>query len=808
MSDSSVTSNQNQTFNDSALKDTQLGQGDNVQQQKVGGDVVGDVFSAKKIKIGQKNKIINNYFSKGDKSFKINKFSVNEEIPLSAEWLDNSEHTFIYPPEPLEDLKSCLRQYRILLLTGEPESGKNFTAISLAYHMMKETPKVHEIKWCDLFLREIDINPMNMVKNKKDLNGKIVIFKDVFSPKKQGLMDFFRSCSREQIGYIYNTLKDRDSFLLFTADIGTFDQYPLSNLAIKREICPLDQDLLQKGFDLKLHHFCSLSSKRDFTKAFHLLQDKRQEIIDKLGRMSKIAHFIENYLDKILCDEKSIAEALEEAFDIKKRLEHLFLKELGASKKEFEAWTFALCLSMFNGISYADFHEIHREITTLLLKRLDPFKTVKDFTFTTTDDDFIDTCGANIIKDTITHSYRIEFRNHEDQKVLMDILMRNNRKILLEIIPFLEKYVETHFRRKQRRSAAINIGRIGVLDTESIIFRIIDKWSILDPQDDFNSENVGYMYEGIITSEDKDYKKYCLSKLNLMAFSDDIDDQWTAIAAYKHIGLHDLIFAMEELRKIQEEAIERMNAEQSKNLLDFIYSQDDESNLQDVLRKMDQIYNETVYLISYVRYSIVALSGSVISESIYIDPIDVLHELTKWIHKGNQNSRTNVAMFFLGPGGILAELENIEVVYSDEDERDKKEKLRTNLLLSAMTESEESIKKIADFLNDLYKKCFPEFRLEIHKEFKKMLFEHMEKWAVESLCNGKVNDALKNLLVQLYQIGDEELKDSLWDSLNRWRVPKEDDKKKGKDKNEDGEKEKEAKLNVVVNEVKDRIIKA
>lgn len=802
MSDSAAANSQKQTFTDTSLKDSQVGQGSNVQQQKVGGDVSGDVISAKKIKIGQK---ITNYISKGDKSFKISKFSVDDTISLPAEIFHTVEHTFIYPMDHLEDLTSCLNRYRMLFLIGEPESGKNFTAISLAYRLMKDTRKDYEIKWCDFFLKEIEIDPLNLIKAPKDLKGKIIIFKDVFSKKNQGLMDFFRSCSREQTGYIYNTLKDWDILLLFTADTGTFDQYLLSNLAIKREICPQDQDLLKKGIDMKLQHLCSLSSKRDFNTASQLLEIKKQEMINKLGRMSRIALFIDNYLDRILFDGKCIDEALEEALDIKKRLEHLFLKELGANKTEFEAWTFVLCLSMFNGISYTDFHEIHREITTLLLKRLDPFRTFKEFTFTATDDNFLDKCGAHIIKDTSTHSYRIEFRNPEDQKVLMDILMRNNRKILLEIIPFLEKYVETHFRPKQRRPAAIILGRIGVLDPQSIIFRIIDKWT--EMQDDSYWENVGLMYEGIITSEDNDYKKYCLNKLNSMAFSEDIDDQWTAIAAYKHIGLHDLELAMEELRKIQEKTIERMNAEQNKNLLDFIYAQDDESNLQDVLEKMDQIYKETAYLISYVRYTVVALSGSVISEPIPINPIEVLHELTKWMHKGNQYSRANVAVFFLGADGILSELENIGVVYSDEVERDKKEKLQTNLLLYAMTGNEESIKKLAEFIIDLYKKCFPEFRLEIHKGFKRMLFEHMEKWAVESLYNGKVSDALKNLIIQLYQIGDEELKDSLWDSLNRWKVPKEIEKKKGKDKKEEIEKEKEEKLNNFIDEIKKRIIK-
>jgi len=158
-------------------------------------------------------------------------------------------------------------------------------------------------------------------------------------------------------------------------------------------------------------------------------------------------------------------------------------------------------------------------------------------------------------------------------------------------------------------------------------------------------------------------------------------------------------------------------------------------------------------------------------------------------------------MLFFGPGGVLSELENIEVVNSDDDESDKKVKTRTNLLLYSMTDSEEAIKKLADFFLDLYKKCFPQFRLEINREFKKMLFDHMEKWTIESLYNKKTNEALMNLLVYLYQKGDEELKDTIWDSLNRWKVPQK------KDERENKINEKEKMLDAFVTVIKNNIIK-
>jgi hypothetical protein len=93
----------------------------------------------------------------------------------------------------------------------------------------------------------------------------------------------------------------------------------------------------------------------------------------------------------------------------------------------------------------------------------------------------------------------------------------------------------------------------------------------------------------------------------------------------------------------------------------------------------------------------------------------------------------------------------------------------------------------------LYNKCFPEFGVEVNKVLKKQLFHHLEKWTLDNLSSSRIINAIEELIVQLYNSGDEGLKDTLWDNINRWKAP-------GKK-----EKEKEKELEAFIDKVSKRI---
>ncbi|MGE5342182.1 MAG: hypothetical protein ACM3SY_11965 [Candidatus Omnitrophota bacterium] len=713
------------------------------------------------------NNIINNYQS--GKSYEISYFSIEtDSFPLLKEDIDAVEHLVVYPEDSLKEWVSFLKERRVFFLTGPADSGKFLITKNLCFRLMEYMQKEYAVHCVNPLSKKSNISLTRLI-SKKSLKEKIVIFKDVSAKKDQSLMDFLDSCASEQIVPV---LKELDAFLLFTADTGTFDEYRFMNLKItQRIIFPLDAHLLDKGFDIKLRHFCSLSPERDLEKTAQFFANIKTETIHKLGTMSNVSRFIDQFLDNVLDGKKPLAEAIEEVIDIRRHLQHWFLKELGMNAKEFETWTFAFCLTMFNGINYIDFYEIHREITRLLLRVLDPFKTLNNFVFSLSESELLEKCKAEIVKyrekewEWEPYTERIQFIDPRYQKELLKIIFNNNRKILLPIIPFLKKYIESHGD-EQRRHPAISLARIGILAPKSITASIITEWTNIQ---DNGWENVGFFYEGVLNSEDKDYKKYCMDILKEMAFSGNIDKKWTAITAYKQIGLHDLEFAMNELRKIQEDAIDRFLKKREENVEKFIYSEIYDLDESNIVGNLQRIYNEIDDILTYIQYSIVALSASSIFEPISLDPIDILYELRKWSYKGNKNTRASIAVIFMGSFGILESLEKIKMVSPNEDEDEQNEKLRSNLLLYSLSGGEEPVKKMADFLRELYNKCFQAFEIKIRIELKKKFFEHIQDWAIASLSDPKVSNGVKKLIVRLYHLGDDEFKNTLWDSINEWQ---------------------------------------
>jgi hypothetical protein len=125
----------------------------------------------------------------------------------------------------------------------------------------------------------------------------------------------------------------------------------------------------------------------------------------------------------------------------------------------------------------------------------------------------------------------------------------------------------------------------------------------------------------------------------------------------------------------------------------------------------------------------------------------------------------------MGEDGILKELAGWVAIIKEEDDEGNKSEIRTNLLLLHLSRGDAQVKRMASFLIDLYDKCFPEFPVDLTKALKKELFLYLERWIKENLSYRFILNGISDLIVHLYRSGNEELKDTLWDNINRWKAP-------------------------------------
>ncbi|MCP4157001.1 MAG: hypothetical protein GY757_55325, partial [bacterium] len=516
------------------------------------------------------NNEIKQIFYGNEKRIRVKGFSLADSFPIGRERVHELHHTFVYPKAGLKRMTETLEKWRLLLITGDPHSGKYETAQYLSMQLESPGERQPDIRYIHPMSREVEIDMIQLIRETPELKNKILVFKNSFAKNNPGMVEFFNTCSKTTLEFFAQRLKESGAYIIFTAGDGTYKpfEYSISKLPFKVNISTLDDDLLEKGLEKKLKRFCHLKPQIDLEKGLQLLEREKEKIIRQLKKMPRIAVFIEEYLEKVLNNEKNIADALGEVNDTGRRLQHWFLKELTRDKGDFEVWTFALCLALFNYSRYVDFFNIHREVTRQLLQHFDPFETYEQFAYTLSESELLRRCHAQISKDILTYSDTVEFVDERYAGKLLDILLRSNRNVLLFIVPMLREYVETHHRPSQRRFAAVSLGRIGVIDPESITLPVIDNWARKDEK--IQRVNVGYLFEGVIASGDPVYMSICLQNLKHMALSMNIEQQWTAIAAYKQIGFHRLDIAMEELQYIQKEIVERMFKKQT--VLDFIYS--------------------------------------------------------------------------------------------------------------------------------------------------------------------------------------------------------------------------------------------
>lgn len=718
---------------------------------------------------------------------KTKNFTVNDARTFKDEDMDFSQHLFVYPEEQWRDLRRCLLDYRILLLSGPPESGKFFAAKNLAIDLFKENRHTAEkIYWVNPAAADYNIVLGQLIYNDSQLKNKIIIFNKIFSHENNTSPQFFRAMNPEETADVGRRLRQLDAFILFTADSDTVDNKFFPTFAFRRPIAILGNELLKKGLERKLAHFCNMLSGRDYDCAIKLLEEKQKEIISRAKTMSKISLFIDKEMDKILAG-KTVEISIREFFgDPAENINKWFFNNSETDKYRLETSTFALTLSLFNGIPLPEFNNYHRKISIWLLKTYFPYEPYKDFYFAFSKGPFLEICRADYIRDENSETWTVAFTDTEFRDAFQQILWKHHKEILLTIMPLLEKFLNDTNDTTLYKILAENLLRYGSLAPGAFIVPLIERWA---GKEENNARiKIAIFYEILYNGDDGGLKKCCMKKLEEIAVSGNLSKQLTAVVIYKYIGYSDLEFAMKGLMNIAlADKGEKFIA-----MLDLLKDIEDEDEFMD---KMEQYDEEIAVLLSYIRYSIVALAFR-------RSPPEIFMELRKWLNSGHNYIKMCCVSLTLEIDGILDELTEQTQIISREGEVDKAP-MNSSFLMIALTEKKSAPLEMAEFLADLYFLGFPNFKKIARDAFKKRFFMFIGKWTTENLAHENIIDSMKILLSNLYFLADNSLKDSLWNSITRWTIIEKKsnpDTEKMVKNNESAEKaELEIKLNCLIN---------
>jgi hypothetical protein len=730
--------------------------------------------------------------------------------------LDEDEELSIYEfnEKFIDESLTAWLEKRILVLAGNPNLGKTATAKRLCQKSDKvpSSPDEKQHTYLVKSLRTgVKLNLLELAKDTDNFAYNTLVFQDAFASGNLDLNDFFADLNYLQLKEITAAMQDNEMYFIFTTNTEMISacEQNLQKMSILAAHPFLREDQLQLCFKKKLDLF-SVTKNIPPDRIEGLIERERDEFnkLFETQQIPGIIEFIDLYLEPILNDEVNVREAIEGLGHLSNWFLDELTKQAGTeiSKESvylnFEVWCFVLTLtltqcvrettdssSLYEGVPWIFFEQFREKITKALMEKIGisyPRKiTLKNYI---SEQNCLTKGRAEIYKDVEFGIDMIRFKNEQYPEKMWKVLLKSARRTLFLLIPTLEELAEVRTPGIRALAARI-LGRIGEIDIEEITLRLAERWIKSSPQ---QMATVGYLYEGVLFSQNDNYRKRCRAFLEEMPYNYTFPSGrgqekihsglWTAIATYKQIGRHTLPTAMKQLQKISEFALTgqaelekqfaKLPSKISKNIEQELKKYVPELTEADFKSAQYQTIRDSIEKETWkkLRESLFFLyendpyfkvfKYTLISLCLNVSPLKVFNELHKWFDSDNDELKMFVALNFLREDGIAESLAEFKVPVTSstilEDDL-----VWINPVLDEMASSENSVPKMARFLEDIF--CgfdIPSSSL-VRSYYRQQFFQLLKRWAKESVKSAKHQDIMVNLFVTFLDSFIEELANGL-----------------------------------------------
>ncbi len=720
---------------------------------------------------------IRQYIGSSHDFAELRSFSPDFPTQISSEAESEAGETHVGDPDFLRDSYETLCEKHLLVLTGEPETGKTTTALYLSHQLRRVFDQFKGAYLVRPLDRNVKINFHEIIGRREEYGSRVLLFKDAFSGGNRDVLEFFTQMGKPLLSSITEKLQRNHLFLVFTADTETVKacQRQLSSLNVERCIPHPGEELLLSGLDRKLRQVAAMQGwqEEDVEQEIkkRLPAERRAEVVNRLRTMPRITYLVEYYFLKL-----GDGLDLEEAIGRVDSLQDWFLNDL---TDNFDVWCFALTLCLCHCkdnpsiVPWFDFEFFRESISTYLRRKLrigwaeQPRPSVREVVYENT---LLERCRADVYKDHATGVDAVKFANERHHEMLWDVLLNSNRRVLTLLVPHLKELAELHDPRRRALAAAM-LGRIGEIDPAEVTFSLMNEW--MHSRSFMQMATVGYLYEGIWASRNGRYREDCLKRLNSLALEEDKPEVWTAIAAYKQLGTYDLRLAMKKFREIAErkfagtmenaQRVERILRRIEQALEDQSFDENEAMGLAHVhnlLREIARrVFSEDSAILLAIQYAIVVLCFTG-------DPIQVFDELQEWSLADRKSLGALVALIFLEYNGIATALESksveMQVTMLDGSARAH----HCNQMVLAIAASEDSVRRTARFLETVYDSFTSFFPRHSCNYFQKSFIFHLKNWIDNALPVEHLHAGMVQLFEKLLKSSNQNLRELLSGILN------------------------------------------
>jgi len=449
-----------------------------------------------------------------------------------------------------------LQNYGFLLLIGKPKSSIREIAIQIAGSLQKE----QEVYICEPLDKQTRINfDIDIPQMLSEQSGGALIFKDPVKKRNIDFSDLFaRLSSQGDFGLSIEFIKDlkiKKRFLILTTDTDIHSAYTkIKDAPYALEIDPPSLPQKEEYLDHLLDIFFNNSDINLAQK--EIIENQAKEISQSLKYIADIEQFMIRLGEslrhdhQLVLDQAFINRHIRSVSDLKAWLSDEIANDL-------QSWSFVLALALLSSIIHTNASSISLVGFELFRMQLEEFirkhyrlkAQENTWTGVTRDSSIFELHRATKYLNIGDEAICIKFTEEGYSSEVWRVLIEEHSFTLIHLVPFLlgliERNVDSH--NSELYTAAALLGRIGEINPGQTLSQI-SEWSFAE--DKKIRALVGHLFHGIQESGNEQYIKRCEQLLDKYSESDNHQQVWTSIVAYKAIGQYKLEYAIQRLGEI------------------------------------------------------------------------------------------------------------------------------------------------------------------------------------------------------------------------------------------------------------------
>jgi len=675
---------------------------------------------------------------------------------------------FLVPDEILEEGKEILLENNVLFLTGNSRGGTREIALHLAGEIY-ELRELNKIRIASYLGQQTRINLSQDIA--KEFSQELIILKDAASGKNADVLEYINrlnaSTKFAEDDPLFPNLKKEHTFLIITLneeEITNFRHF--LNLPFVLKIKAPDTNRLAQYLTFELNGLSQEEGLSEQQKNFIQSLDKQwiQQASSKFEHLDNVNMFIQQL--------KALLKGSPETLPSRSELEAIMLNItnlknwlINSLSEDFDTWTFILSLGLLhskpessnNPVSLMEFQLLRKELTVFLQglkglrtrnlswKKLQP------------ESSLLHLCRAKKEKDEISGEFYLKFNEEIYSTKIWETLQTDLSLSLIQLVPFLLGLIENN--PNLAPTAARILGRIGEMDIIQT-----HKW-----MHNWASSNkiyirvlVGYLFKGIHASNNPRYIDLCEKELESLGESSDFNKIWSAIAAYKQIGLYRLEYALDQMADI----VERWLSEQYTTIETLRQKHRWEEGKQNHMMlynslKEDQLYELFISIFkgSALKHQIeefgeklkwndevfFAVTYSISALAIMLDPFTVLNAWLLWLNRKDKPIKVFLLKMLIPKGGVLSQLRNSISIYDEKSSQWE----NWHIMLYTIHHTAQEPENFLTFFQKIAN-AFQELPPTENNAFKELLWEHhLKGWMSASENQEEAKESLIDLIASI-----------------------------------------------------------